>query len=444
MYSDGMDPESTIVVNDAPPSVEISPISTLPPELLSSIFILARPQSRFPPVLPFEVVISHVSRYWREVALSTPQLWSKIYIYSSASTKWIRPYLRRSGCYIPLDVYIDVYRADRPRLPGENSSRRSNQLKAATIPLLLHFDRIRRVSILCHHESTALALLSGFVNPMPCLESFKVKYDYISATADQRSHFSLFGGSSPRLAFLETDMPNILPASMMLDKLTTLYLHNLSESVGFDFRSFTRILTSPPNLRNLSLNGTINSHTWPVHHVSPKFTMKNLQALRLLDDGPTAMRMPVAVFDSPQFNGRPKFPDLRYLTIQTDNLFLSERFSKIFPTITHLHLPYPDFHRHVLHLENALVGRWKGVHTIVLTMYRERNEQRLVATLLALLPTRRNSGHPVKSLLVDQDHLKMLRVPPRLSSQVDLQLVSPENYQEVWWNLNEQHSKGED
>ncbi|KAF7289022.1 F-box domain-containing protein [Mycena chlorophos] len=76
------------------------PISSLPPELLSRIFLATlpshgrvRPAPRSPPI-----VFLRVCKYWTQVAISTPQLWSSI---DYTPSEWARP---RSPSEVPTAI----------------------------------------------------------------------------------------------------------------------------------------------------------------------------------------------------------------------------------------------------------------------------------------------------------------------------------------------------
>ena len=62
----------------------LAPISSLPSELLSAIFEAGYFLPPSPAInnsaLPFETTVSQVTARWRDVALSTPKLWTRIYI----------------------------------------------------------------------------------------------------------------------------------------------------------------------------------------------------------------------------------------------------------------------------------------------------------------------------------------------------------------------------
>src|ERR1700733_9249436 len=92
----------------------------LPIETLSAIFetSYSQPVSRFDskPQMPFEVLVSSVSRRWRSVALRTPQLWTDLQLDVSRSAEDLLDlYLRRSKiCLLDITFKNSRYRGLYP------------------------------------------------------------------------------------------------------------------------------------------------------------------------------------------------------------------------------------------------------------------------------------------------------------------------------------------
>ena len=103
---------------------EETTIASLPAELLTLIFIFAQPiggrRRRLRHRTPFEVILTHVSRHWRRVALAIPQLWNRIDIYSHRSMHWARAYLTRSDGPALLDIHLDLYKWEQARQKKED------------------------------------------------------------------------------------------------------------------------------------------------------------------------------------------------------------------------------------------------------------------------------------------------------------------------------------
>ncbi|KII92530.1 hypothetical protein PLICRDRAFT_102822, partial [Plicaturopsis crispa FD-325 SS-3] len=55
-----------------------APVSRLPTEVLAKIFWHGDPAYKTQGPLPAQVIVSHVSRHWRQVAIDTPMLWTRI------------------------------------------------------------------------------------------------------------------------------------------------------------------------------------------------------------------------------------------------------------------------------------------------------------------------------------------------------------------------------
>jgi hypothetical protein len=304
----------------------------------------------------------------------------------------------------------------------------------------------------------------------PMLQSFTIKYgdDFSNVPASSAEVKTILeGGSHDRLTFMDTDTPNILPPPECLCNLTTLYLHGLDPSVGILSDEFLQIFACLPSIVNLSLQGTIGFGFWPAGMPQmPQFTLANLKSLRLLDGGGLAIRMLLAVtalqletlwldcsydnfpnylFDAVQLNilGKPKFPNLKYLTIVGDNFAMSSRFAMIFPTITHLHYQYPIYKDATQLIQTFTASRWSSLEKLVFSAFKEKDAQQLNTALVRILSQRRQA---LNEILLDKDHILWLdRVVPseakKLYQLIKVGLLSPDNYSEYWWNTFERSSK---
>lgn len=443
---------------------DYSPCSTLPPELLSTIFGYAKPKKRVSHRIPFEVTVSHVSKFWRATALNTPSLWDRIDIYSTRAKKWIDDYLERSSRR-PLDICIDIYRSDKRRY----QNRYPLGVYKSIIDLIsVHLDRIRLLSMLCYHQTTAIYWQELFRDKRaPILQTFTVEYGSNSSnTSHNKSRGTVFEKGVQQLAHWNTETPNMLPPPQHLCNLTTLYLHGLDPSLDFTAEDFKQIFLSLSSIVNLSLQGTVAFGFWPSGMPqTSQFALNKLKSLRLVDSGGLAIRMLLStsapqletlwldcsfdnftthLFDAPQMNinGRPKFPKLTYLTLVMDNFTLSHEFAKIFPTVTHIHYSYPNF-RQVIQLIQAFTPpRWASLRSLIFSQFREKDAQQLNTALCRILPRRIEGKNSLSTILVDKDHLRWLKdVVPKegslLAKLVSIELLSEENYHEYWWNVFE-------
>ncbi|KAI5892120.1 uncharacterized protein SCHCODRAFT_02625364 [Schizophyllum commune H4-8] len=107
-------------------------VDNLPPELLTQILLACLPEN-WGSLRPFSSIlsVSHVCRYWREICLSTPEMWQRVtYDANDVGSRWrsdeiepLREYLRRSaGAPLTIAMYTgDMGLHDEPKLSGRES-----------------------------------------------------------------------------------------------------------------------------------------------------------------------------------------------------------------------------------------------------------------------------------------------------------------------------------
>jgi hypothetical protein len=68
-------------------------------------------------------------------------------------------------------------------------------------------------------------------------------------------------------------------------------------------------------------------------------------------------------------------------------------------------------------------------------MLKGAHSTKLKPCFLAVLPYRRQMGHPIKQLLLDQDFFHNIKNSlPEVIPQVEMEIISASNYKEAWWN----------
>lgn len=435
----------------------------LPPELLAYVFQLAQPHQYTPNKIPrIEVTVSHVSGYWRAVALTEPRLWNHIDIHSNRSLKRIATYLERSGPKLLLDIDIDIYQYDKALLATDSLSKANLFQTAVGAYILQNIHRIRSLSCICYDKQTLINVMHAVSrSAAPSLRRLVMKYDISSEENQLPNNRStpVLNAGAPRLSYLESDMIDTRSNLDSLRNLTTLDLHLFPGSTRHTYDSFVEMLKAPRSLLYLSLEGCVDVNSWPLHTSGPQFELKKLNGLRLIGLGIVAAKFLLSVsapqlkslwsdttsdnfhflFDAPQMavvNGRSKFPALKYLTTVCDSLVDCVKFSEIFPTITHLHFGRPYFSA-VNSLDKALENGWASMDTLVFTMFKESRgaRDRLYGVLTAIFVYRRAQGRPIRRFLLDRDHFHdMMTNSPGVAGNVETQVISSTNYDEDWWN----------
>ena len=126
-------------------------IKSLPPELLSQIFISCLPENPCFSPLFSPLLLTQVCHYWRVVALETHELWSTIMIRNHAMKRrdilsLLDLWLKRSGTR-PLDVFLDIYFIDDlvSTLIMQEFTKRQEEYRTLLKHLSPHLGRIRKV-----------------------------------------------------------------------------------------------------------------------------------------------------------------------------------------------------------------------------------------------------------------------------------------------------------
>jgi hypothetical protein len=442
-------------------------IASLPAELLTLIFIFAQPtggrRRRLRHKAPFEVILTHVSRRWRRVALAIPQLWNRIDVYSHRSMRWARAYLTRSDALgTLLDIHLDLYEWEQ----GRQKKRRSkiprvvpDVIQDIAIIILPHLHRIRDLFIICFSEATCITILNGILRYVsaPNLRSLQIKFDHNLWSMIRRPKaFKILENGSQQLTFLEMDQVDYMPTRSSLRNLTSLHLKNLHGDLHLTYPNLVDILTAPDCLVYLSVEGGISMATWPLHNDRPDFNLNHLKALRIYNEGTMALSLLLSM-SAPQLESlwletfssnfglllssprvsqglrQRKFQSLRYLTLPTMNLSLSVELANIFPAITHFHLRRADS-LHFEMLKPALLHSWSSLNTLVFTALKDEGLTTLNAFLSSILPKRRRQGHPIENLLVEPDHLRIIdKGAAHLRRETAVEIVSVDTYREPWW-----------
>ena len=210
---------------------------------------------------PFSIVVSHVCRHWRNVALSTPSLWTTIVV-GSAPYELESSLLERSKS-LPVDIYANFAPQHVFHTLGAPPDEDVKLLLSMLIP---HIHRWRTMQFTAsgHHMGLFASAVSDLSIPAaPQLTTLRL-HQYIKREEPEISeypnisrHFTLFGGSAPLLTtivlwgvYVDWDQPWIAAAS----NLRKLELAYHPDAVRPFWNQFATILRGAPALDKLILH----------------------------------------------------------------------------------------------------------------------------------------------------------------------------------------------
>lgn len=439
-----------------PAALEQTPaINDLPPEILSSVFLALRQIRRFRQVLPFQVTISHVCQHWRGVAISTPQLWTTITLFSEGSLPCVDEWLTRSGG-APLDVRLDLYDVDYQE--GLNAL----WIQESCARILANAHRFQSLLVFTYREMNIYHILQLLEHAeAPLLERLRVSLGHHNQPqelvpfvfGDDFTLPTAFNSGLPKLTFAEIESLRCVPS---LTGVTALHLNLVGHIALLHFDRLAEIVQMPHNLVTLSLRGSIGEDNWSIHHDHPYIQLPQLRNLELSGRGATGVRFIVffgmpkleslrwhvesdsyyLLHDSPQFQpGMNKFPALSYLTLAHQILspnYLST-LMRVFPTPTHIlcthpAIPRPSFQK--LQLFNGDQG-WGDLQVFAFQGVNVRQSGYLAKEIEKVVSARPG----LREVLVDQELLSFMGGKTRPFGEVaGLNLLNRDTFSDYWWN----------
>lgn len=169
------------------------PITILPPELMAHVFVLAAEDDIMMPI-----VVSHVCRAWRSLALRTPSLWRRISL-DSRLRMWTERLPRTRACTLDVEIL--------PQTSAIGSRVRRQYLDARMVQLYMHMvspylPRWRSLTIEFQHYAPYLwnAVLSCCTGSGPGMRAPQIEHVSLRYRHnDDTTEFTLFDGHAPRL-----------------------------------------------------------------------------------------------------------------------------------------------------------------------------------------------------------------------------------------------------
>lgn len=258
----------------------LSPLRSLPPELLSEIFLRTPDpdelSTAFITVFPIPLPLLHVCRKWRNVALTTPGLWNIFTVrsYRPLPEQWgiprerVESWLTRSKT-LPLQVNLHLY-----NIP--NTERNQSAAMELLRQCSAHFHRWDDLTIERLANNVALP-------PMPQGEAVllkKVHLDFRSwETIDVEWLLALLR-AAPSLKTLHCNVPAVKLMTLPLTNIRALTLDVREEGTPDNFMPFLSILRMLPQLEQLE--GQYIDEDIPMPAIS-ETVHTNLRVLKLHD-----------------------------------------------------------------------------------------------------------------------------------------------------------------
>ncbi|THV00843.1 hypothetical protein K435DRAFT_818198 [Dendrothele bispora CBS 962.96] len=240
-----------------------SPVHRLPSELLATIFItgVLEMGDDNPIMVP---TLMLVCRYWAEIALDTPILWSKIAISPHDSLEKARRKLTRSKSS-PLDITINF----GPRVEYTNSV--TEQVIHAMDMVRPALWRTRSFSLSVPNRPQAHAALSRCQEEVPLLESLTIQI-YHSMQDDRYSSpiLPLFKGQTPRLRSVSLTSFNFGWDLRLVSSLRVLKLGGYFNGFAPSSSTLIGILRQCPELEELALRNMSDVDSYPCYGVVPE------------------------------------------------------------------------------------------------------------------------------------------------------------------------------
>ncbi|KAF8516337.1 hypothetical protein BU17DRAFT_92906 [Hysterangium stoloniferum] len=250
--------------------LRIAAVWTLPNEILSYIFemgVLQQQEEGPPtpvdkanekPVKPdFQVLVSHVSQLFRDVALHTPSLWTLVRVPDLTPRRldYLRTFLGRSGSSSSLEIILDCVQC----YPLEH-----DDIDTAMAMMVPHISRLRRFTARFDAFDAMHNVLKNLTRPAPLLEALELsldcgrRFDETSAfePSSLRAPLKLFDGHVPRLSALALDGVHVAWDQCNFQDIYDIHLGFHTHDVRPSWPVFKAIMDASPCLTILDLRGS--------------------------------------------------------------------------------------------------------------------------------------------------------------------------------------------
>lgn len=418
---------------------ESKPVHRLFDDILAEIFLAAVEEPQFSD----PIVLSQVTRAWRNVAIHLPTLWTHVTITPSQNLHLLEAYLTRSQNCL-LDISFDLERRSTTQLRnGDNVDNLVHSLMA----LISHVDRWRQFTVhLVSHAATEAIIVAIENLTAPNLTSFVIHLHSGGSPGElqdvqERLYYYfidayIFRGGASRLSHVECVGISIQSCWPPLAAVKTLHLESYTPPQFLMQDHFVQLLTSVHALTHLKLgsfvtepeetdqliielplltsleielnyNDPFDDHLWHICAAisSPALTTLSVGSLPEY----SAYEFVDVLQNSPRL---PKYPILTHLEFKfADCVEVNRNFVEALPTITNLSFVSCDDTalalNRLIELDSTSTAHisWPRLNTLTITPYKQEWEQSFRSFIL----TRSRTGCPIANVRLDQSGISALR-----------------------------------
>jgi hypothetical protein len=230
--------------------------------------------------LPYVVLITHICRSWRELALGTPGLWTWIDLVSGHNNAMSCAFLERSQpriLHVTLVVHPVWLRPERIKRPH-----RYINLDELVELIVREIGRIASLHITAHDVPMELAFVLPKLRPLqaPQLRYFGTSRDDIPRAGPTPTPDLVFTGGAPKLT--EARISSLILGVPPLSNITSLIIHRPQDSQqrSMSFAQLTEMLLASPFLENLVMEGKIVDRDQP-HEIRNVVSLPHLATLHI-------------------------------------------------------------------------------------------------------------------------------------------------------------------
>lgn len=390
---------------------ESQPVSVLPCDILAMIFKTAKYTAE-----GSEITMSHVSRYWRYIALGTPLLWAVMRGVRHLRGRVIA-YLERSKA-APIYLFVEID---------------SNNVSQMCDVIISHIGRCRELNIISPgYVPGIVECLSSQHAPLLKHFNFSIHFPMgLSGTHTALVPLQIFANGAPSLTSMSLERLSPLICRLPPTPLTALHLDHYQLSSHQDACGFCDMILASTSLRQLELCLKRDSGLrWPSDVVFPlpalhvlliRAHKTQISALLAAVHAPSLQILQLAVpyssddeFEHSSVLSWPaKFTALHTLVYghfsspsgmvqgQVDmGVHAMRKVARGFPTITNLTCTRAPLDLFTV-LEETQDPSWTNLQTLRLFPSSD-NSYATAAAIRQLLNKRIDMGRPIRKVLVDQ------------------------------------------